>query len=221
MAEFVKEGFHFAKREQGGGIARGLGEIGRDADMRTYRILCRSFNGGALLAFLVEVARHPSTTLFVGSGEEIEIENGEETAVGIEHFVGFNIGIENRDFLVALEGYAIETSGQAKDSLFDLGQFEVGTQLIGIIIVELLVEFLGIIAEIPRLHLEIETFFLLSKSGNAFNFFLSGAAIVGDEIVEQILHLLRSLCHAAAKGIVGVAFITQKLGQFATEIDDF
>ena len=50
--------------------------------------------------------------------------------------------------------------------------------------------------------------------------FLNGSGLIGgDEVVEQFIDVADISCHTMFQDIVGIRFVAEELGQFATHID--
>ena len=61
----------------------------------------------------------------------------------------------NRDFFIFFKGNAIKTGCQSENATDNLRQFKIRSQHLGIDIVFLQLQFVGIETEIPRLQFEI------------------------------------------------------------------
>ena len=147
VSELVEEGLYLAQRQQGGFLGRGFGEVHHHRDMGTD-ILHIIWTEGLLCieAFLplALIFRHPGTGLLALTGMEVGIEDGEEATILVEDLVGLHVGMIDGDFLVFLEGDAVETVGEAKDTVDDLRQLEIGPQHLGIDVVFLQLQLVGV-----------------------------------------------------------------------------
>ena len=83
---------------------------------------------------------------------EVGIEYGEIGTVAIEHLVGFHVGVVDRDVLVLLEGDAVEAVGKAENAVNHLRQLKIRTEHLGVDIVFLQLELMGVEGEVPGLE---------------------------------------------------------------------
>ncbi len=147
VSELVEEGLHLTQRQQGGLLGCGFGEVHHHRNVGTD-ILAVIWAEGLLCieAFLplALIFRHPGTGLLSLTGMEVGIEDGEIAAILVEDLVGLDVGMIDGDVLVFLEGDAIEAVGEAEDTVDDFRQLEIGPQHLGIDVVFLQLQLVGV-----------------------------------------------------------------------------
>ena len=72
--------------------------------------------------------------------------------------------------------------------------------------------------KIPRLQHKVIIFLRFGKVFYCSNVLLSSFEIMGFEILQKFIHLLRSLCHSVLKNVGCVVLITQQLSKFHSQI---
>ena len=71
---------------------------------------------------------HPSTALLTFSRMKVGIKHSEIFAVGIEYFIGFHIGMVNRNVLILSKRDAVKFIRQTEYPFYHVGKFEVRAQ---------------------------------------------------------------------------------------------
>jgi hypothetical protein len=209
----MEEGLHLAQSEEGRFVGCGFGEVHDHTHVRTDILALR-------IDALSFVFGHPRSALLALARVEIGIEHGEIGTIPVEHFVGLDIGVVNGYILILAEGDAIETSGESEDALDDVGEFEIRSQHLGVDIILLELELMGIERCIPRHKAEIVALHLLSL-GTEFVALLDGRRFIGvDELIEQVIDILGGAGHAFLEYVVGIGLIAKELSHLATQIDE-
>ena len=120
VPELMKERLNLAKCQQGRSLSGRLCQVHHHRDVGTY-----------VFSFPVDtlslIRCHPRTALLAFARMEVGIEYGEIRAILVEHLIGLDIRMIDRDVLILLKGDAVEAVGQSEDAVNDLRQFEVGT----------------------------------------------------------------------------------------------
>ena len=151
---------------------------------------------------------HPSAALLPLTWVEVGIEHSQERAVAVEDLVDFHVGVIYWYLMILFERNAIEAVGQAKDAFDDFGQLEVRAQHLGIDVVLLHLQLVGIESQVPRLHFEVVAFHT-TGDGLDFSHLFDGCRFVCvDEVVEQSVHALGVAGHAVLQHVVGISLVT-------------
>ena len=148
MAELVEKGLHFSERQESRLVFRRLGEVHHEAHLRTDVV-------ALVVDPLSPELRHPGPALLPLAGMEVGIEHGQMAAVAVEDLIGLHFGMVDGDVLALLEGDAIEAGGETEHALDDILELEIGAQHLCVEVETLHLELVGIIAEVPRLKLEV------------------------------------------------------------------
>ena len=142
MTKLMEEGLHLAQCQQSGFLGGWLCEIHHHTDMGTH-----------ILTFLIDILAlvlcHPSPTLLAFARMEVCIEHSQIAAIFIKNLVGFHVRMIDGDSLIFLEGDAVKAVSQTEDAVNHLVQLEVRTQHLGIEVVFLQLQLMGIERGIP------------------------------------------------------------------------
>ena len=145
---------------------------------------------------------HPCTALLALAGVEVGIENSQIGTVLVENLISFDIGMVDGDVLVFLEGDAVQTVGQAKDTLDDVRQLEIGSQHLCIQVVLLHLQLVRVEGGVPRLQ------FFISREFLQLIPFLDGSRLIGiNQVVQQLVDIAGVGSHAVFQHVVGVGLI--------------
>ena len=117
------------------------------------------------------------------------------------------------------KGDAVETGSQPEDAADDVLQLEVGAQHLGIEIIALHLELVGVVGDVPGLQLEVVA--LVAARHLLYLFHLvDGSGLVSlDEVIEQTIDIGGIGRHALHQHIVGIGIISQQLCHLAAQID--
>ena len=80
---------------------------------------------------------------------EVAIEERQITAILIQHIVGLHIRMIDGHIGILAEGDAIEACGQSEDTLLHFRELEVGAKHFAVDIELALLQFVGIVGEVP------------------------------------------------------------------------
>ena len=112
VAELMQEGAYLARREQGGTIGCGLGEVHHQHDVRTM-----IFPLGRVI-LLLEIV-HPGTALLALTREEVGVEKPEIAPISIVHLIGVYVAVVDGQIRTLGEADAIEACRQREDGIRD------------------------------------------------------------------------------------------------------
>ena len=112
VTELMQEGAYLARREQGGAVGRGLGEVHHQHDVGTM-----VFPLGRVI-LLLEIV-HPGTALLALTREEVGVEKSEIAPISIVHLVGVYVAVVDGQIRALGEADAVEACCQREDGIRD------------------------------------------------------------------------------------------------------
>ena len=211
VSEFMQEGLHFAQCEQSRLFLGRLRQIHHHAHVGSHVHSLPVYP-------LSLVFRHPGSSLLSLSGVEVGIEHGEVFPVVVKHLICLHIGVVHWYLLVLLERDAIQSVCQSEHSVNHLVQFQIRTQHLRVEVEALQLQFVGVEAEVPRLHPEVFAFHFLRLLLYVRHLFLCRRHIGVDEVIEQLVHVVCIARHTVFQHVVGVCPESQKLCDFPSQI---
>ena len=208
----MQESIHLRECQQGRLVFGCFSEIHGDGHMRTAV-------ASVVVYPLFFVAGHPGTRTLAFAGMEVSVEYSQETSVAVEHFICLYVRMIYRNFLVFLEGDAIQAGSQPKYTGFYTAQFKVRSERFFIQTEFPVFQLFRIVREVPRHQLEVLAFQFASQ-GTDFFYFLTGSRCISlQQVVQQLVHILAVFGHAFFQYIFSVILETQQLSQFHAEVD--
>ena len=105
VTEFMQEGAYLARREKGGAVGRGLGEVHHQYDVGTM-----VFPLGSVI-LLLEIV-HPGTALLALTREEVGVEKAKIASISIVHLVGVYVAVVDGQIRALGEADAVESCCQ-------------------------------------------------------------------------------------------------------------
>ena len=211
MAELMEERAYLVVGKECGLVSSRTGEIHHIHDMRSVIFL-------AIDELRLEVV-HPCTATLAVPRMEICIIYGQELTFLVKHLVCRHFGVIDLDVLVLLECYAIQPLGQTEHALLNCLKLKVRTNDIvadGVLVV---LEFLGVVTEIPRLKSRIEAL-LIGKLLQLLHLLACGGHVIVAQLIKQTIHILLVLSHILVQRLVGKAVLFEQLCQRQTRIGD-
>ena len=121
---------------------------------------------------------------------------------------------------VLLERDAVESGGEAEDAPYDVVEAEIGAQHLGVEIVALHLQLVGIVGEVPRLEAEGVALGLACLVGYGAELFDGRGLIGGDEVVEQLIDVGHVGGHAVLEHVVGEGVVAEELCQGQPDVDE-
>ena len=213
MTELVQKRIDLIIRQQGGLVGRRTAEIHDNDDLRPF------VPSLGRLVLRLDVV-HPGSRLLAVAREEVRIENGQEGAVLIIHFVGLHLRMIDRNLLVASEGDAIQLGGQSEHTLADMIQLEVGAGHLVIELESTVLQLLGIIVPVPRHQIDRCALLLLGKGRDRL-ILLQGHRPVGfAQLIQQLIDTGRRLGHGVCQLVIGKGRITHQAGDLQPDVDN-
>ena len=212
MTELMQERAHLIICKQCRFVCSRTGKVHYIHDMRTMIFL-------ALHILRLEII-HPRTATLTIPRMEVSVVHSKEFAFLIEDLISGYFGVIDLDFLVLLELKTIEFLSQTEDTFLHVLQLEKRTQIIigdGIL---LHLEFLGVIAEIPRLEMcRIESM-RMSVVLQFLHFLACSRHICVTELIQQFIDVLRRLCHGLIERFLCICLLAEEVCESKTGVDD-
>ena len=209
VAELMEERLQLVEVEQGGLVARGLGEVEHQGDHRDDVLPV------AVVVLLAEVG-HPGAAPLGGTREEVHIHHGNHLVV-VDDLIHLHILLIDGNLLVLAEGQAIQFVADHKEALAGGVEREVGADFLFVEVVFLLSEFLTIVAPVIRLKFEA-TALLVNHLLVEGSLLLGLGQCRGPHMVEQLIDIVGVLGHTILQYEVGIAVITHDVGAFQTQV---
>ena len=194
VSKLVEEGLYLAQGQEGWLLLGRFGEVHHYAHMRAH-----------IVALVVDPLPlelcHPSSSLLTLAREEVGVEDGEITAILVEHLVCLHVWVIDWNVLVLLEGDAVELVGKSEHAI-DHG-----------IEVELLhLQLMGVVTEVPWLDVEVVALQFLGKCLYLSHLLHGGRLVGGDEVVQELIYVVDIRSHTMLQHVVGVGIETEQLG---------
>lgn len=212
MAELVQHRRHLVEREQ---RRQAVGRLRKVVDHRDQRPRL-----DAVLDSLLAELGHPCSAAFRGAGEEVHIQNGQKTPVGIEHLVGFHVGMIDRNLRIFAQRDPVQTVRQLEHAPPYVLQLEIGLRQLFAQFVALVLELLGVVAEVPRHQLGVEA---LSAGVAGHGFHIAARSL--DSPVEQFrqkgVDRRGALGHTLFQHVVGICLVSKQTGKLQTLVGNF
>ena len=211
VAKLVQQSFYFTEGQERRLRIRRPREVHHDDDLRAMVFALRVF-------VLRGDAVHPSSGLLAIAGEEVGIEDGEELAIGVIDLVGLYFLIIYGDILVFLEGDAIELRGESEDSFLHAVELEVGPRHLVVHIELDVFQLLRIVIPVPRHDVDILLLHAPGESLHGIEFVDGYRLVCLEQLVEQLIDILRRLRHLVRQLVFGIILIAQEVGYLQADI---
>ena len=211
VAKLVQQSFYFTEGQERRLRIRRPREVHHDDDLRAMVFALRVF-------VLRGDAVHPGSGLLAVAGEEVGVEDGEELAVGVIDLVGLYFLIIYGNILVFLEGDAIELRGESEHSFLHAVELEVGPRHLVVHIELDVFQLLGIVVPVPRHDVDILLLHAPGESLHGIEFVDGYRLVCLEQLVEQLIDILRRLRHLVRQLVFGIILIAQEVGYLQADI---
>ncbi len=165
MSELVKESLHLIGGKKRGSLGCRFGEVHHNRNLRTF------VNSLGIDALVTETC-HPRSRTLGGTREEVRINDPYEIPLVIGHIKRLDIRVIHLYVIIAGELNSIELGGQPEHAVDHIVKLEIRAQLLFVIAVTLVLQFVGIVAVIPRLDFHWFPFKLRGEIGQLCQFTL-------------------------------------------------
>ena len=205
VSKLVEEGLYLAQCQEGWLLLGRFGEVHHYTHMRAH-----------IVALVVDPLSlelcHPSSSLLTLAREKVGVEDGEITAILVEHLVCLHVWVIDWDVLVLLEGDAVELVGKSEHAIDHLVQLEVRAEHLGIEVELLHLQLMGVVTEVPWLDVEVVALQFLGKCLYLSHLLHGGRLVGGDEVVQELIYVVDIRSHTMLQHVVGVGIETEQLG---------
>ena len=210
MPELVEKGGGFVQIEQGGNRPVRTGEIRHDINHRHHPFT-------VLVTLVPERTAPRPRPLAAGTRIQVHIQDAEQAAVGIVDFVGHAFVVVDRQHR-RLERDAVKPVAQLENTLFDIFQREIGPQRLLVEVIPRLAYLLSIIPPVPRGEI-VAAVFLALQLLHLGKFPAGPVERRRPYLVEQPVHVLRSLGHVGVEHILRMRTVTEQIGPTRAQFD--
>ncbi len=164
---------------------------------------------------LSAVFGHPGASAFVFAGEEVGVEDGEETVLFVVHFKGVYLFMVFGEVVAFREGDAVKPVRQVEDASLYVFKPEVGFQHFVVYGIFFLFQAVRVICPVPAAQRFGET--VAACIFLHFPFFRESVRVGGfQQLSEEAIDRLRGLRHAVCQCVVRVIAVPEQTGFFQT-----